>query len=138
MPKKSMDKLVARLRELMPQVTFAMVAYRDYSDGNDVLTVCKPSADPSVLAAFMGGVRCYGGGDEPEAVEASLEHVLGMSPDLAILVGDAPPHGVIDQVMRRKDYRVYAKHLGQKIFLSILSPLTVAAVWSHLLRKLPD
>lgn len=51
------------------------VAYRDYSDAKKL--ECSPwSSDPNVLLDFIKKIVCYGGGDDPEAVELALEEVL--------------------------------------------------------------
>ncbi len=111
--KANIKKLVTRQRELTPQAKLVLVAYRDYCDGNDLLKAFSPSADTDKLVSFLDSINCNGGGDDPEAVETALERVLELKPDLAILVGDAPPHGVIDAIMKGKDYREYAQKLGK-------------------------
>lgn len=111
--KANIKKLVTRQHELTPQAKLVLVAYRDYCDGNDLLKVFPPSADTNELVSFLDSIHCNGGGDDPEAVEAALERVLELKPDLAILVGDAPPHGVVDAMMKGKDYREYAQKLGE-------------------------
>jgi len=109
--KAGIVKLLKRQRELNPQAAFVMIAYRDYCDGNRILEVSKPSTNEGEILEFLDGIVCDGGGDTPEAVEAALERVIGIHPDLAILVGDAPPHGVSDRI-QKGDYREYARTLG--------------------------
>lgn len=113
--KANMKKLVMRQRELTPNAEFILVAYRDYCDGYRLLEISSPSANTDELISFLDSIRCSGGGDEPEAVEVALEQMIRirLQPDMVILVGDAPPHGVIDQVVNGKDYRVYARKLGE-------------------------
>lgn len=110
--KKNIRKLVERLRELTPHAKLVLVAYRDYCDGNQILEVSPQTTDVDKLMSFLESIDCDGGGDTPEAVEVALEKIIDLKPSLAILVGDAPPHGVMDSFKHGKDYRDYARTLG--------------------------
>ncbi len=112
--KDNIKKLVVRQSELWPQAKFVLVAYRDYCDGNSLLKVFSASSNTDKLVSFLDSVDCDGGGDDPEAIEAALERVLEIKPDMAILVGDAPPHGVIDGMVRGKDYKEFSRKLGEQ------------------------
>lgn len=111
--KANMRKLITRQRELTPQAKIVLVAYRDYCDGNGLINMFPPSAVTDELVSFLDSIHCSGGDDYPEAVEIALKQVLELKPDLAILVGDAPPHGVTDAIRNGEDYRKYARRLGE-------------------------
>lgn len=72
------------------------VAYRDYSERDNMLELSGWTSDAQQLQNFVNGIRCHGGGDCEEAVEQALllarnEHRRkGIS--RVILIGDAPPH----------------------------------------------
>ena len=112
--KNALAVLENRLRELAPGIEITLIAYRDYCDGDRLVQISQPFKTSDDIAAFIHTLRCRGGGDDPEAVEVALEHILRLSPDLAILAGDAPPHGVEDDLVDDKDYRVFARRLGEK------------------------
>ena len=107
------------ISELMEKVSnlgnFHMnwVAYRDYCDGNDILEFSDWHQDAKSLQKFLEKIRCFGGGDFPEAVEKGLEFaVQEQKCTRVILIGDAPPHA-------NRDYKERAIQLakqGKKVF----------------------
>lgn len=72
------------------------VAYRDYSERDNMFELSGWTSDAQKLQNFVNGIRCHGGGDCEEAVEQALllarnEH-RRKSISRVILIGDAPPH----------------------------------------------
>ncbi|KAK3255454.1 hypothetical protein CYMTET_35366 [Cymbomonas tetramitiformis] len=74
------------------------VAYRDYdcegSSRSGLLESSDWTDDPASLVRFVSGIRCHGGADYEEAVEAGLQFVNNEDtpPTRVLLIGDAPPH----------------------------------------------
>lgn len=112
---QGLDKLVSRVSTLIPGIKISLTAYRDYCDKNDlgILESLQPTTDIDAMNRFINGVKCDGGGDTPEAVELALEQALGRQKSFVVLVGDAPPHGVEDDIVE-KDYRKIAESLAQQ------------------------
>lgn len=105
--RQQIQEMIRRIVE-MGVFELQWVAYRDYTDGSHVLEPSgwQHSAEP--LLEFLRGVRCFGGGDRPEAVERGL--AFAASEDevtRVLLIGDAPPH-------EDRDYRTQATALGRK------------------------
>ena len=107
------------------QFELMWVAYRDYSDGGGLLENSRWTKDPSELVEFVNGIRCYGGGDYPEAVEEALrlvnQETAIQQVTRALLIADAPPHPETkgqtlqwhgDRVMET-DYMAEAKQLSE-------------------------
>jgi Mg-chelatase subunit ChlD len=98
--KKTLDVIHFRLAHLDPaaDVRFGLVEYKDR--GDDFVTRPIPfTADLEKFRASLAGLRAYGGGDQPEDVQAGLEQALhglqwrdGNAVKVAFLIGDAPPH----------------------------------------------
>lgn len=106
------------LHEAVPDVRIGVIAYGDYCDRDSTYVTKQLSLTPDIQAVrnFLLNVESTGGGDEPEAVEEALSCAreagwrLGSRRAL-VIVGDAPPHGVIDPLVG-KDYREEAKALA--------------------------
>lgn len=99
-------QVTARIEELMEVVHFlvpgariGLVTYRD-RDPQDEYVVRRLPLTNRVddLKAFLRGVKAYGGGDAPEAVDAGLDEAVNRMPweprarKIIILFGDQPPH----------------------------------------------
>lgn len=110
--KHNIQKLVLRLREITPEAKLGLVAYRDHDHGDKMLEFFGPSSNVEAIYTFLNSVECIGGETTAEAVEVALEELLELGPSMAILVGDAPPHGVIDELVDGKDFREFAGQLG--------------------------
>ncbi len=113
--KTKLNQFISRLNELVPGIKLFIVAYRDYNDSR-ILEDFGPSADANSLQKFISQIVCTGGGDFPEAVEVALSHLRQLQADMAILVGDAPPHGVTDQVRNGGDYREICASLDLPVY----------------------
>lgn len=112
---QGLDKLVGRVSALIPGIKISLTAYRDYCDKNDlgILESLQPTTDIDAMRKFINRVKCDGGGDNPEAVELALEQALGRQKSFVVLVGDAPPHGVEDDIVE-KDYKKIVGSLAQQ------------------------
>lgn len=98
--KKTLDLIHFRLAHLDPaaDVRFGLVEYKDR--GDDFVTRAIPfTSDIETFRASLANLRAYGGGDEPEDVQAGLQEALhgllwrdGNAVKVAFLIGDAPPH----------------------------------------------
>ncbi len=117
--KVKLKQLINRLNKLVPGIKLLIVAYRDYND-EQILEEFGPSADVEHLQQFISQIVCSGGDDFPEAVEVVLDHLNQLRPDMAILVGDAPPHGVTDQVRSGGDYRKICSALGLPVYTVVV------------------
>jgi Mg-chelatase subunit ChlD len=79
-------------------VRFGLVEYKDR--GDDFVTRPIPfTSDVEEFRAALANLKAYGGGDEPEDVQAGLEQALhalqwrdANAVKIAFLIGDAPPH----------------------------------------------
>lgn len=96
-------ELVAQVQAAIPNSAFAVVAFGDYCDEHSTyLTKSLDfTADLRGIRAFVRQVSATGGGDYPEAIEEALYEANRFSwrtgtRRALILVGDAPPHGVVD------------------------------------------
>jgi hypothetical protein len=95
---QSICKMLERIEKISGgggKIEVKFVAYRDYELGrSQVLEASEWTADPASLVRFVGGVKCRGGSDYPEAVEAALNLVNkeAIPPTQVLLIADAPPH----------------------------------------------
>lgn len=119
---------IAQLTEVITQniegVRFGLVAYGDHCDEKLLyLTKVLPLTDDrDRIGEFIASVEKTHGGDEPEAVEDALFEVNDLhwrlnSNRALILIGDAPPHGVIDSknvCTHRIDYELETHALASK------------------------
>eukprot|EP01087_Luapelamoeba_hula_P010441 TRINITY_DN276_c0_g2_i2.p1 TRINITY_DN276_c0_g2~~TRINITY_DN276_c0_g2_i2.p1 ORF type:complete len:2599 (-),score=378.72 TRINITY_DN276_c0_g2_i2:48-6866(-) len=93
--KVQITEMIARVNSIggAGQVQFKLVAYRDYDCKGNEVEASGWEAEPARLHPFLNTIKCYGGGDGPEAVELGLK-VANESPERTrvILIGDAEPH----------------------------------------------
>lgn len=90
-----------------------LVQFRDHppQECSFLLRVSPFSANLDAIQKAVDSMRPRGGGDVPEAVSAGLAAALDMqwreeAVKLAILIGDAPPHGPQDAPRWRRGKRV--------------------------------
>jgi ankyrin repeat protein/Mg-chelatase subunit ChlD len=101
-------------QDLCKDLRIALIAYRDHEpqDSTYVTRVWPFTSDiPSVKRA-INSLSALGGGDVPEAVADALHQLLQLNWDeasrphavrMAVLIGDAPPHGMIGHGMHYRD-----------------------------------
>ncbi|OKH19918.1 hypothetical protein NIES208_00085 [[Limnothrix rosea] IAM M-220] len=123
------------IRDYIPKSRVGVLAYGDYCDARTTYVTrgLDFTADISQVSRFLLGTKKTDGGDFPEAIEEALFRAnqmdwrLGSRRAIA-LIGDAPPHGVIDsvknckyghfwrqevQVLKRKGIKLYAIQCGR-------------------------
>jgi Mg-chelatase subunit ChlD len=87
--------------ELCHRLRVGLVSYRDHPPEETTYVTQKYelSPDTSKIESYVMQMNASGGGDGPEAVSTALQvmnkmEFLTESAKIAILIGDAPPHGV--------------------------------------------
>jgi hypothetical protein len=115
-----LNRLAKQVHTSIPNVRMGVIAFGDYCDANStyVTKVLDLTTEFDKVQSFVKQVERTSGGDAPEAVEEALFEAnrLGWrigSSRAIILVGDAPPHGIIDSAPKR-DYKAEGNALGQK------------------------
>lgn len=115
--RRQLSRLVKEIHTSVPNARIAVIAYGDYCDAY-VTKVLDLTDNFRAVEEFVRSVDKTGGGDFPEAVEEALYRANQLnwrigSSRAAVLVGDAPPHGVED-AMRQFDYKSETTSLAKK------------------------
>ena len=127
--RQNLVRLTSKIKSEIPDVFFGVVAYGDHCDANTtyVIKSCQLTSDVNLIKNFIASVERTGGGDEPEALEDALYESnrlnwRNQSNKCIVLVGDAPPHGVIDNFSEcpygidyREETRILS-YIGVKIY----------------------
>ncbi len=89
--------------EMVHRLRVGLVSYRDHPPEETTYVTRKYelSPDTSKIESYVMQMDASGGGDGPEAVSTALQvmnkmEFLNESGKIAVLIGDAPPHGVED------------------------------------------
>ncbi len=87
--------------EMVHRLRVGLVSYRDHPPEETTYVTQKYelSPDTSKIESYVMQMDASGGGDGPEAVSTALQvmnkmEFLNESAKIAVLIGDAPPHGV--------------------------------------------
>ncbi|MHA1949663.1 MAG: vWA domain-containing protein [Candidatus Thorarchaeota archaeon] len=87
--------------EMVHRLRVGLVSYRDHPPEETTYVTQKYelSPDTSKIESYVMQMDASGGGDGPEAVSTALQvmnkmEFLNESGKIAVLIGDAPPHGV--------------------------------------------
>ncbi len=126
--KKSIAKIVRKVAEKHSMVKFCYVAYKnhgdeDYFDGRNPFLATSFSGLPAQLESELQRVENGGGGDGLTALECVFHYLnirASWSPTAIkaiILIGDMPPHGVLDSISycpKENDYRAEVKEFKRK------------------------
>ncbi len=113
----------AKLRQIAADVAVShrngrigVIAFGDYCDAKRTYVVDHHplTDDVDAIQRYVKKVRRTRGGDIPEAVEEALHTATGLDwrdhcPRVAVLVGDAPPHGVEDSRSKCENGHFYIK-----------------------------
>src|SRR5688500_3055709 len=98
--RQMVDMIDGLSRAAAVEMRLAIVEYRDFPPQDSLVTRVYPfMADLRQATKVINSLKAGGGGDEPEAVFAGLVAAardLDWRPHarrMAVLVGDAPPHG---------------------------------------------
>jgi Mg-chelatase subunit ChlD len=115
--RRELSRLALEIHDSVPNARVGVIAYGDYCDAY-VTKVLDLTDNFTAVKDFVRSVEGTGGGDFPEAVEEALYRANQLnwrigSNRAAVLVGDAPPHGVEDS-KHHYDYKAEANALGQK------------------------
>jgi len=124
----NIHRIIEDILEFSQGVRMGVVAYKDHGDeGEDefYLTKILPlTFDKKEIIQFVRSPDLHigEGGDGPEAVECALYEAVNFNwsssaPKVVVLVGDKPPHGVIDSFRacsRMRDYRKEVEALKNK------------------------
>jgi hypothetical protein len=122
--RSELTKLANEICKSISNIRLGVIAYGDYCDASSTYVTKVLDLTPSFeqVQKFVEQVERTGGGDAPEAVEEALFAANGLtwrigSRRVIILVGDAPPHGVSDDVsncLYGHDYQTEGNILAQK------------------------
>ena len=87
--------------EMVHRLRVGLVSYRDHPPQETTYITQKYelTSDTSKIESYVMQMEASGGGDGPEAVSTALQvmnrmEFLNESAKIAVLIGDAPPHGV--------------------------------------------
>jgi hypothetical protein len=97
---RTAKEIFASIAARFPDHRVALVAYRDWSDGDRIFQDFPFTTDEAEFQKDVDTLKASGGGDSPEAVLEALLRALrmpwraGVNKQI-ILMGDAPPHSPI-------------------------------------------
>lgn len=122
--RRKLSDLAGEVFQSVKNTRIGVIAYVDYDnyDSTNVTKVKDLTDDISSVKHFLENVVPIGGHDIPEAVEEALFEANQLSWRIgsrraAVLVGDAPPHGVVDAKSECRYGHFYvdeARNLAQK------------------------
>jgi len=109
--RKSIKKIITEVKKKVEKVKFCYIAYKNhgdegkYFDGEKVFFATGLTEDAAALGAMMDKVKSGGGGPDALTCLEDVFHYLNinlrwdeMAVKAAVLIGDMPPHGVLDSV----------------------------------------
>lgn len=108
--RKQIGQIVLKVVEKHRQVKFCYLAYKNHGDETEFFDGENPffassfTSDPEQIKLELEKVRNGGGGDGLTALECVFHHLntktewLASATKIVVLIGDMPPHGVIDQI----------------------------------------
>lgn len=106
--------MAGEIASAAPNSRMGIIAFGDYGDRNSSYLVTHLPLTAQVRQAqrFINEVAPTGGDDRPEAVEEGLHAAVKLQwrregHRVAVLVGDAPPHGVVDSMSMCEDGHFY-------------------------------
>lgn len=99
--RKNVRLIVEEISDNNPgaKIRLSFIGYRDFNDAKEQRNydTIEFSEDINKFDDFLGGLDCYGGGDEPEDVVGGMDQALKMdwvsNAKYAVLVCDGPCHG---------------------------------------------
>jgi hypothetical protein len=123
--KHNIIRIIENVLEYSPKIRMGCVAYKDHGDEGEneyYLTKTLPlTFNRKEITGFMNSTELHigEGGGGPEAVECALREAVTFTwdktaPKAIILIGDKPPHGVMDGLKyctKMRDYREEVKAL---------------------------
>ena len=128
--RNSIKEIIAKVKNKVEKAKFCYIAYKNhgdegkYFDGGKVFLATELTEDAVVLEAMMDRVGSSGGGlDGLTCLEDVFYHLNvnlrwdEMAVKAAVLIGDMPPHGVLDSVAKcpfEYNYQNELKLLAEK------------------------
>lgn len=117
--------ILREIRKRVPDARFALIVYKDHEQGPYVTLTHPFSEKEDELINFLRSSQIApgAGGGGAEAVECALfeanqlEWSPGTKGKAIVLIGDKPPHGVMDtfdECTSGRDYRIETNHLIDK------------------------
>ena len=98
--KQRIVAFIESLTKMCDGPRFALIPYKDYSDGQQVVVIHDFSSDIAGIKQKVDQMNASGGGDTPEAVGYAMQATLqdlSWRPDVikvCVIIADAPPHGL--------------------------------------------
>lgn len=122
---KAIQRIMNELKDTRINAKMAFIAYKNhgdekYFDGEKPFTATPWTNEPAEIQAIMRQIPNAGGGDGLTALEDVLKYLAkdiiwdSHSAKAVVIVGDMPPHGVIDAISHcpnNVDYHEGVKHL---------------------------
>jgi hypothetical protein len=124
--REKFNEIVSEVKTKVPDLESAIMAYRNHGDEktfDEIYYSCGFASEISPVADFLRQIRKGGGGaDALTCLEDCLHEANTLtwsqvSAKAIILVGDMPPHGVVDSIgkcPREIDYRHEVEKLASK------------------------
>lgn len=122
--RQELNYLSQEIKQAISQSKIGVIAYGDYCDAQTtyVTKVLNLSDNYQDISQFIQQVKATHGGDFPESVEEALYEANQLNWRLGsrramVLVGDAPPHGVVDSFQSCEyghNWKDEAENLGKK------------------------
>jgi len=117
--------IVREIRKRVPDARISVIAYKDHEQGPYVTKTLGFTDKEEEIITFLRSAEIApgAGGGGAEAVECALHDACqlewspGMKGKAIILIGDKPPHGVMDsfeECTSRRDYREETQNLIEK------------------------
>ncbi|MEK7159616.1 MAG: vWA domain-containing protein [Patescibacteria group bacterium] len=134
--KEAIKKIVAEVKAKRPTAEFCYIAYKNHGDeqyfgGSYPFFATEFSSNAESLILSLDRIDSSGGGDGLTAIEDVLHFLAGeifwrpQATKVVVLIGDMPPHGVVDAVsqcpheyvyrdetekLKRKGVKIYSVH----------------------------
>lgn len=109
--KKNLKEIIQEIMQAISNCMLSIIVYNDYGYHSQYVTrkldFCK---NEDHLIKFINDIYTTDGNDIPEALEVALSESTKLqwrpiSKKAILVVGDAPPHGVIDEIRYGIDYK---------------------------------
>ncbi|MBT5338076.1 VWA domain-containing protein [Candidatus Falkowbacteria bacterium] len=129
--KKAIARIVKEVSETNPKARFCYIAYKNHGDeerhfdGVRAFSATDFLSDPQDIQTEIEKVRPGGGGDGLSALECVLHHLahdVEWTPGsirMVVLIGDMPPHGVVDPVSNCRNEFNYKDEIDKLVELGV-------------------
>lgn len=120
-----------------PQAKLCVCAFSEDVHGEIYLHKSKMTRSARKIKRFMKRVKCAGNSDRSQPIELALKHEL-LSQNrrpVVVLIGECPPHGIVDFFVPDEDYKTIAKKLAHK---QVLVFTIVVGSWEHTVQSFQE